>query len=526
MYLAIYYRLLAFVAMAGLVVAASALYVVMAFLGAAVTLAGVVGIVVSIGVTVDSAVVYFEAMKEQVRSGVTMRAAADRAFDIAWSTILKANVASLLGAAILYWLAIGPVRGFAFYLGAMTILDLVFMYLFIYPATALIARSGQGRHPGRFGMSVRRPDPSGRSGGPGRAGSVIMNRLARAYRGDNDFNFPTWSRRLLIVSAVLIVASIVSLFTRGLSLSLEFEGGSSWAVESQEFTQDEASDVLADFDAAGGAKYQEATGADGTRVLRITSQVDDVNTGSEIANALAEAAGLEAGEVTVSTVGPSWGDDITRQAVQSLIWFSVLVAAYLAWRLEPTMALAGMLGVVHDVIITVGIYSLLGWEVTPATVIAFLTILGFSLYDTVVVFDRMQDGVSRYSRSGQYTYTMIARRTLNQSLMRCVNTSITTLLPIFSMLFIGGYLLDQPLLIDFSRALHHRAGARRLVVVVRRLTDRDRAQGARAAVRRHPQAPGQQGRRRHRHPLARPRHARRPAAAVSPAAAAARRTAR
>ncbi len=166
MYLAIYYRLLAFVAMAGLVVAASALYVVMAFLGAAVTLAGVVGIVVSIGVTVDSAVVYFEAMKEQVRSGVTMRAAADRAFDIAWSTILKANVASLLGAAILYWLAIGPVRGFAFYLGAMTILDLVFMYLFIYPATALIARSGQGRHPGRFGMSVRRQDPSGRSADP------------------------------------------------------------------------------------------------------------------------------------------------------------------------------------------------------------------------------------------------------------------------------------------------------------------------------------------------------------------------
>jgi len=280
-----------------------------------------------------------------------------------------------------------------------------------------------------------------------------MSRLARAYRGDNDFNFPTWSRRLLIVSALIIVASIVSLFTRGLSLSLEFEGGSSWAVESQDFTQEQATDVLGDFDAAGGAKFQEATGTDGTRVLRITSQVDDVNTGSEVANALAEAAGLEAGEVTVSTVGPSWGDDITRQAVQSLIWFSVLVAAYLAWRLEPTMALAGMLGVVHDVIITVGIYSLLGWEVTPATVIAFLTILGFSLYDTVVVFDRMQDGVGRYSRSGQYTYTMIARRTLNQSLMRCVNTSITTLLPIFSMLFIGGYLLDQPLLIDFSRAL-------------------------------------------------------------------------
>jgi preprotein translocase subunit SecD len=154
LYLAIYYRLLALVAMGGLVVAASALYVIMAFIGATVTLAGVVGLVVSIGVTVDSAVVYFEAMKEQIRAGVTSRVAADRAFDIAWGTIVKANVASLIGAGILYWLAIGPVRGFAFYLGAMTILDMVFLYLFVYPCTALLARSGQGRHPGRFGMAA------------------------------------------------------------------------------------------------------------------------------------------------------------------------------------------------------------------------------------------------------------------------------------------------------------------------------------------------------------------------------------
>lgn len=154
LYLAIYYRLLALVAVAGLVVAASALYVIIAWIGATITLAGVVGLVVSIGVTVDSAVVYFEAMKEQVRMGVTARAAADRAFDVAWGTIVKANVASLLGAAILYWLAVGPVRGFAFYLGAMTILDITSMYFFIYPATALLARSRQGKHPGRFGIPL------------------------------------------------------------------------------------------------------------------------------------------------------------------------------------------------------------------------------------------------------------------------------------------------------------------------------------------------------------------------------------
>jgi preprotein translocase subunit SecD len=160
-YLGIYYRLLALVAVAGLVVAASALYVIMAFVGATVTLAGVVGLVVSIGITVDSAVVYYEAMKEQVRAGISVRVAADRAFDGAWTTIVKANVASIIGAAILYWLAIGPVRGFAFYLGAMSVLDLIALYVFVYPATAILARSRQGEHPGRFGFWVEGTEPVG-----------------------------------------------------------------------------------------------------------------------------------------------------------------------------------------------------------------------------------------------------------------------------------------------------------------------------------------------------------------------------
>ena len=153
-YLFLYYRLLAVVAMAGLAVAASALWVIMSFVGATVTLAGVVGIVVSIGLTVDSAVVYFESMKESVRNGMTVRTASDRAFSFAWSTIVKANIASLIGAGVLYWLAIGPVRGFAFYLGAMTILDLIAMYVFVYPATVLLARSSLGERRRMLGMPM------------------------------------------------------------------------------------------------------------------------------------------------------------------------------------------------------------------------------------------------------------------------------------------------------------------------------------------------------------------------------------
>lgn len=280
-----------------------------------------------------------------------------------------------------------------------------------------------------------------------------MSGVSRAYRNKNDVDFPTWSKRTLVVSMALVVVSGIALFTQGLELSIDFEGGSSWTVPSQDFERTDAEEVLGEFESAEGARYQEATTADGERILRISGQVEDIDLGAQVGEALAAAAGLEPGDVDVTTIGPSWGADITRQALQSLVWFMVLIGIYLAWRLEPKMALAALVAVVHDLVLTVGFYAIFQIEVTPATVIAFLTILGYSLYDTVVVFDRLQDGVQRYGKSSHYTYSMIMRRTLNLTLMRCVNTSITTILPILSMLVVGGLLLDQPLLRDFSVAL-------------------------------------------------------------------------
>ena len=160
-YMLLYYRLLAAVALLALVTAASALWVIMSFLQATVTLAGVVGVVVSIGVTVDSAIVYFEVIKEKTLHGSSFRAATDRSFSGAFSTIVKANMATLIGAVILYWLAIGPVRGFALYLGAMTVLDLVFLYLIVFPATILLSRSTAAAKPTRFGIPVDEVDPVG-----------------------------------------------------------------------------------------------------------------------------------------------------------------------------------------------------------------------------------------------------------------------------------------------------------------------------------------------------------------------------
>lgn len=277
--------------------------------------------------------------------------------------------------------------------------------------------------------------------------------LHRLYRGNNDFDFPKGFRRAGVISILLVIVSIVSLFTQGVALSIDFEGGSVWEVPSNDFTIEQAEEVLAEADAAGEERFQEAETVDGQRILRITGQVESIQDGTEIATALGESAGLADGEVTVNTVGPSWGEDITRQARTSLIVFLVLVALYISLRLEWRMAVAAIAAVVHDILITLGFYSVFQITITPATVISFLTILGFSLYDTIVVYDRVQENGERLGRTGRYTYTAIMRRSLNQVLMRSINTTVTTVLPIISMLVVGRYFFGEQTLADFSLAL-------------------------------------------------------------------------
>lgn len=279
-----------------------------------------------------------------------------------------------------------------------------------------------------------------------------MGTLRKLYRGANDFDFPKWFGRAGIVSVLLVIGSVVAIFTMGLELSIDFEGGSVWEVPAEDFSEGDAGAVLEEAGISGG-QFQEAETVDGERILRVSAQADSVQQGAEVATEMAAAAGLETGEVTVNTVGPSWGDDITRQARTSLIVFMVLVALYITWRLEARMAVAALTAVVHDIVITLGVYAVLQLTITPATVISFLTILGFSLYDTIVVYDRVQENAERLGRTGRYTYTAIMRRSLNQVVMRSINTTITTILPIISMLVIGGYVLGQQTLADFSVAL-------------------------------------------------------------------------
>lgn len=300
-------------------------------------------------------------------------------------------------------------------------------------------------------MSSTETDP----GVPVTSGPIAGNKmglLKQLYRNSNDIDFPRLFRFTQVVSIVLVAGSIAVLLTMGLRLSIDFEGGSVWEIPSQTFTADQALQVLADKGIDAG-EIQEAKTADGDRILRVTGSAQSVQEGVDTAVTLADAAKLDPGQVTVNTVGPSWGEDITRQAGKSLIVFMALIAVYITWNMEARMAFAALVAVVHDIVITLGVFSLFQLTITPATVISFLTILGFSLYDTIVVYDRVQENGDRLLRTGRYTYTAVMRRSLNQVVMRSVNTTVTTILPIISMFVVGKVIFGQQTLGDFSVAL-------------------------------------------------------------------------
>jgi preprotein translocase subunit SecF len=274
--------------------------------------------------------------------------------------------------------------------------------------------------------------------------------LRQLYECTNDFNFIKTFRWGLIVGAIICLVSIGSLVTRGLNLGIDFEGGGVWEVPVTDVSIEDARDVLEPL-GAGDAKIQTVTGAQGDERIRVQSEITDPELTSQITTALADLSGVTTEDVTVNTVGPSWGEEITDQAQRALVIFFILVSLYIAIRLEWKMAVGALVSMVHDLLLSLGVYSIFQIEVTPATLISFLTILGYSLYDTIVVFDRAQENAARTVAKTPYRYLM--NRTLNQTLMRSVNTTLATILPIVSMLVVGSLVLGAETLEEFALAL-------------------------------------------------------------------------
>lgn len=277
--------------------------------------------------------------------------------------------------------------------------------------------------------------------------------LGRLYHGETSFDFYGRRRIGFLFSGVLIVVTLASLLVSGLNLGIDFEGGVAWQVPATDSLDiDQARSILEDNGVeVTNAKIQTLqSGSDESIRLQVGDQTVEVQ--NAVQNALAEKAGVDVNEVSVSSVSSSWGRSITEKAIRALVVFLVLVSLYIAWRFEWRMALAAIIAMLHDVAISVGIYSVFGFEVTPATVVAFLTILGFSLYDTIVVFDKVQDNIERFSasRTGMADITNVS---MNQVLMRSLNTSLAAVLPVLSLLVLGSFVFGAVALREFAIAL-------------------------------------------------------------------------
>ncbi|HEV2810860.1 MAG TPA: protein translocase subunit SecF [Acidimicrobiales bacterium] len=272
--------------------------------------------------------------------------------------------------------------------------------------------------------------------------------LGRLYHGETDIDFLGRAKICFAVSALVIVAGLVVLVTRGLNVGIDFEGGTSWTVPG-DVEVSEAREVMASFDVPD-AEIQVLGGVEGEQ-LRVQAEPGVDTEGVRVA--LAELADVDPDEVQVTDVSPSWGSQITEKALRALAFFLVAITIYISLRFEWRMALATLVALVHDILFTVSVYALADFEVTPATVVAILTILGYSIYDGIVVFDRVDENARLLATSGATSYSTMVNDSLNQVLMRTLNTSITALLPVASLLIIGSFVLGAATLQEFALAL-------------------------------------------------------------------------
>ncbi|WP_319463395.1 protein translocase subunit SecF [Micromonospora sp. RTP1Z1] len=280
---------------------------------------------------------------------------------------------------------------------------------------------------------------------------------SRLYRGEADLNIVGRRKLWFTVAAVLALIAVFSFAVRGFSLGIEFAGGTSLQVPASVGTLDEAersvNDVLRT--KGGGAEVataQKVGGTSGDSYEMRTSELTPTQS-NEVKTEIAQKFGLKFEQVGANQVSASFGGQVTERALLGLIIFLAVVSIYLILRFEWRMAVAAISSLFMNLILTAGIYSLVGFEVTPSTIIGFLTILGFALYDVVVVFDKVQENTRGITANNNLTYGEAANLALNQSLMRSLNTSVVALLPVGGLLFIGAGLLGAGTLKDLGLVL-------------------------------------------------------------------------
>jgi SecD/SecF fusion protein len=431
LFLLLYYRVLGAVAVLGLAVYGVFFFALVKLIPITLTLPGIAGLILTIGVAADANIVIFERIKEESRAGRSPRSAIAQGYKRGIATIIDANVITLFTAFILFVLATAGVKGFAFTLGIGTLVSLFTAVLFTQAVLSSVGRSSALHSPGALG-----------------AGERYMR-----WR----FDFSGASRWFFSMSGIILAIGAIALATKQLNLGIDFTSGARITASLQEPAS--VDQVRSALDRAGvenisSAEIQTVDNPQlGPNVVEIQGKIPLAQVNGApgqpplVKNTLDEDFGLQGGEEGFNgeTVGPTFGAQVARSAVVAIIFSLLVIAAYMAIRFEPKYAIPVIIALFHDILITAGVYSLTGQEVTSATVAAFLTILGYSMYDTVIVFDRIRENVPRMPRAA---FSQIANKSMSEVLTRSLITGLSTVFLVGMLLVFGGATLQ-----DFAFAM-------------------------------------------------------------------------
>ncbi|HIS40888.1 MAG TPA: protein translocase subunit SecD [Candidatus Aphodovivens avistercoris] len=402
------------------------------------SLAGIAGVVLTIGMAADSSILVLERFREEIRMGRSVRGAAKTGVWHGITTSIDADLVTLVSALTLFFLASASVKGFGLTLALGIACDLVAMLVFIMPVIRLLAPRAITRHPAFWEvkdcLDLAEAEASGT--------------LARKPRGrfiKRDIDFLGKRKVFFAIAAVMIVAAFAIVGFRGLNFGIEFQGGTSISMrDTGNVTIEQVRDAFAD--AGEPDAVVQTTSSDGQEGFLVRTATTSAEDAAATANQVADQFGWSHDSIEVTTIGPDWGAGVIQSSLIALLVSFALIIAYIAVRFEYKMGICAIIALLHDIIIVVGVYALVGREVTPNAVAALLTILGYSLYDKVVVFHRINENMK--TDEGACSFLTMANRSLNQVIIRTMNTSIAQLVPVVAMLLFGGETLK-----DFAFAM-------------------------------------------------------------------------
>ena len=445
-YLLVFYEGLGIITAAAMAVFAAIYLGILALLSAfglfSLSMAGIAGVVLTIGMAADSSILTLERFREEIRMGRSVRAASITGVRHGILTSIDADLVTLVSALTLFFLASASVKGFGMTLALGIVCDIVMMLLFKAPLIRLLAPKLIAKHPKFWGVEdCIEAVPYFQ--GVKQAASLkdVRGRFIKL-----DINLLGLKKIFLTAACCAMVLVAIIVGVRGMNFGIEFVGGTSVTFHGTgDVTTEQVRDAFSD--AGEPDAVIQTTTADGEPGFLVRTTTTSAEDATVAANEVADTFGWTTDSFEVTTIGPDWGASVIQSSAIAFFISLLLIIAYISIRFrDPKMGVTAVVALLHDLIIVVGVYVLVGREITPNTIAALLTILGYSLYDTVVVFHRINENMK--DESVKCTFATMANHSVNEVLVRSLNTSITSLIPVVAMLLFGGETLK-----DFALAM-------------------------------------------------------------------------